>query len=100
LYGKEHYHRPSRFLKELPDELTHHLKLAPKPFKFKSSAAPALQPDIGVAIGQKVRHVTFGLGIVLATEGYGAHARVQVSFEQAGAKWLVLAYANLTYIND
>ena len=28
-------------------------------------------------------------------EGSGAHARVQVNFESAGAKWLVLAYANL-----
>ena len=28
-------------------------------------------------------------------EGQGEHARVQVQFEQAGSKWLVLAYANL-----
>ena len=29
-------------------------------------------------------------------EGSGAHARVQVNFEEAGSKWLVLAYANLS----
>ena len=28
-------------------------------------------------------------------EGRGSHARIQVNFEDAGAKWLVLAYANL-----
>jgi len=28
-------------------------------------------------------------------EGQGEHARVQVRFERAGSKWLVLAYANL-----
>jgi DNA helicase-2/ATP-dependent DNA helicase PcrA len=28
-------------------------------------------------------------------EGQGAHARVQVNFEEAGTKWLVLSYANL-----
>ena len=28
-------------------------------------------------------------------EGNGSHARVQVQFEDSGAKWLVLAYANL-----
>ena len=28
-------------------------------------------------------------------EGAGEHARVQVNFQHAGAKWLVLAYANL-----
>jgi len=32
---------------------------------------------------------------VLNCEGQGAHARVQVNFEAAGTKWLVLTYANL-----
>jgi DNA helicase-2/ATP-dependent DNA helicase PcrA len=43
-----------------------------------------------------VRHASFGEGVVVDAEGSGAHARVQVNFENAGAKWLVLAYANLT----
>ena len=38
---------------------------------------------------------TFGMGIVLDQEGRGKQARVQVNFEDAGSKWLVLAYANL-----
>jgi DNA helicase-2/ATP-dependent DNA helicase PcrA len=46
-------------------------------------------------LGQRVRHATFGTGIVTDSEGAGAHARVQVNFEDAGSKWLVLAYANL-----
>ena len=49
----------------------------------------------GVRLGQRVRHGKFGEGIVLNSEGSGAHARVQVNFERAGSKWLVLAYANL-----
>jgi len=32
---------------------------------------------------------------VLSVEGQGAHARVQVNFATAGAKWLVVAYAGL-----
>jgi DNA helicase-2/ATP-dependent DNA helicase PcrA len=32
---------------------------------------------------------------VLGIEGQGEHARVQVNYNGAGAKWLVLAYANL-----
>jgi len=32
---------------------------------------------------------------VLGFEGAGAHARIQVNFERAGAKWLVMSYANL-----
>ena len=38
----------------------------------------------------------FLAGVVMDAEGGGAHARVQVNFESGGAKWLVLAYANLT----
>ena len=46
-------------------------------------------------LGQRVRHGKFGEGVVLNYEGSGAHARVQVNFESAGMKWLVMSYANL-----
>jgi DNA helicase-2/ATP-dependent DNA helicase PcrA len=46
-------------------------------------------------LGQNVRHPSFGAGVVTDVEGSGAHARVQVNFDGAGSKWLVLAYANL-----
>ena len=49
-------------------------------------------------LGQRVRHANFGEGVVIDAEGSGAHARVQVNFENAGAKWLVVAYANLTVL--
>ena len=49
----------------------------------------------GIALGTNVRHATFGMGTVTDIEGNGAHARVQVNFDEAGSKWLVLAYANL-----
>jgi DNA helicase-2/ATP-dependent DNA helicase PcrA len=50
------------------------------------------------ALGQRVRHGKFGEGVVLSLEGDGAHARVHVNFAAAGAKWLVVAYANLEAI--
>ena len=37
----------------------------------------------------------FGAGTVTDIEGDGPHARVQVNFDDAGSKWLVMAYANL-----
>ena len=46
-------------------------------------------------LGQRVRHPMFGDGVVLTYEGEGRHASVQVNFEDAGSKWLVLAYAKL-----
>ena len=51
--------------------------------------------ELGVRLGQRVRHGKFGDGVILNCEGQGAHARVEVNFETAGTKWLVLSYANL-----
>ncbi|MEN1728263.1 MAG: hypothetical protein AAGJ52_07460 [Pseudomonadota bacterium] len=42
-----------------------------------------------------MRHPRFGLGTVVTIEGQGANARIQINFESAGAKWLVLGYASL-----
>ena len=53
-------------------------------------------PSGGLKLGQRVSHASFGVGVVMDCEGNGAHARVQVNFENAGSKWLVLAYANLS----
>ena len=49
----------------------------------------------GISVGQNVRHPSFGTGFVTDVEGSGTHARVQVNFDEAGSKWLVLAYAKL-----
>jgi DNA helicase-2/ATP-dependent DNA helicase PcrA len=42
-----------------------------------------------------VAHGKFGEGTVVRFEGQGPHARVEVNFERAGSKWLVLEYARL-----
>ena len=39
-----------------------------------------------------------GEGVVLNYEGSGEAARVQINFDQAGTKWLVMAYANLEIV--
>lgn len=46
-------------------------------------------------VGQTVRHPKFGYGTVLSFEGEGPQARIQINFEQAGSKWLVVQYARL-----
>jgi DNA helicase-2/ATP-dependent DNA helicase PcrA len=48
-----------------------------------------------IYLGQVVEHPSFGQGVIMNYEGAGSSARVQVNFEEAGSKWLVLAYANL-----
>ena len=97
LHGMETYNRPSRFLHELPRELLHEVR--PRVQVSRPMYAGRFVDDGGSAsplkLGQRVRHATFGEGVVIDAEGSGAHARVQVNFENAGAKWLVVAYANL-----
>ena len=97
LHGTETYNRPSRFLHELPRELLHEVR--PRVQVTRPLYAGRFVDDGGdaaaIKLGQHVRHATFGEGVVIDAEGSGAHARVQVNFENAGAKWLVVAYANL-----
>ena len=101
-YGREEYHRPSRFIAEIPDEFLAEVRAKAR-FKAPTSISPANQhrvsskiEETGFSIGQWVSHTKFGQGIIVGAEGSGAHTRVQVKFEKEGEKWLVLAYANLT----
>ncbi|MGH8040521.1 MAG: DNA helicase II [Rudaea sp.] len=97
LHGTETYNRPSRFLHELPPALLHEVR--PRVQVSRPLYAGRFVDDGGDAsplkLGQHVHHASFGDGVVIDAEGAGAHARVQVNFESAGAKWLVVAYAHL-----
>ncbi len=96
LYGTDNYGTPSRFIREIPEELLEEVRPALAVSRPVYRRGPVNQPEPGgVKLGQRVRHGKFGEGVVLNSEGSGAHARVQVNFEDAGTKWLVLAYAKL-----
>ncbi len=100
LHGRESAPLPSRFIAELPGELMRELR--PRMTISRPVAVPPRpmieEPVAGLRLGQRVQHARFGEGVVLNYEGAGAHARVQVNFEREGAKWLVVAYANLQAI--
>ena len=121
LHRQDSYPSPSRFLREIPAELVEEVRLgggaaipgsggpgARGGARWPGRAFAAYPTDAGgnahpgadhpVALGQRVRHGKFGEGVVLRLEGDGAHTRVHVNFAGAGAKWLVLAYANLEVI--
>ncbi|MBF0256944.1 MAG: DNA helicase II [Gammaproteobacteria bacterium] len=88
LYGKETYPMPSRFLREIPRELTEEVRSRPR------VSRPVFNDDfsfeqVGFQLGQRVRHAKFGEGVVLNAEGQGPRARVQVNFEGVGCKWLM-----------
>jgi DNA helicase-2/ATP-dependent DNA helicase PcrA len=95
MHGEQRFSVPSRFLREIPAELIEEVRPAmvvSLPIYRRAESAPQVG---GVRLGQRVRHGKFGEGVVLNSEGSGAHARVQVNFEREGTKWLVVAYANL-----
>ncbi|MBN3063776.1 DNA helicase II [Pectobacterium aquaticum] len=98
LYGKEAYHRPSRFVGELPEECVEEVRLrasVSRPVNHQRLGTPITQNDSGYKLGQRVRHAKFGEGTIVNLEGSGDHARLQVAFQGQGIKWLVAAYARL-----
>jgi len=103
LHGMDNFSQPSRFISEIPDEYVEEIRprvqvsrpVQTRTRRTRTRGSIATGADMGVRLGQRVRHGKFGDGVILNCEGQGAHARVEVNFETAGTKWLVLSYANL-----
>jgi DNA helicase-2/ATP-dependent DNA helicase PcrA len=96
LHGRDDYAIASRFLHELPPHLLEELRARFSVTRPQAATEPAVsEAGPGFDLGQQVVHDKFGSGVVLAYEGEGASARIQVNFAEVGSKWLVAAYANL-----
>ena len=119
MHGQTRYNIPSRFLKEIPENLLKFLHPVQEPAdtgrlsgeksyrtgalisnskpRMKGSASGILDSDNSKwSIGQNVLHAKFGEGIIVNCEGGVSDGRVQVKFSQYGIKWLSLEYAKLT----
>jgi DNA helicase-2/ATP-dependent DNA helicase PcrA len=94
LHGKENYHRPSRFISEIPSHLIKEIRLRSSVTRpvSRSPIPHTLQPDLPFTLGRRVVHKKFGEGIVLAYEGSGNDVRVHVKFQDVGSKWLMASY--------
>ncbi len=112
LHGQTRYCTASSFLDEIPEQLLRHLGQRPSGRavpgasggwsggggKASAERSENALPS-GLRIGLNVHHAKFGAGVIVASEGRGADARVQVNFGGAtGMKWLALEYAQLTPI--
>ena len=96
LHGSDRFAHPSRFIREIPAELVEEIRPRINVSRPVTASRPGGNGSInGIKLGQRVRHGKFGEGIVLNYEGEGSQARIQVNFDAAGTKWLVMAYANL-----
>jgi DNA helicase II / ATP-dependent DNA helicase PcrA len=108
VHGLDTHSAPSRFIKEVPPDAL--AEVRPRVQAPRAVTGSAMRrepresavrfrleepPPPGMRLGARVRHGKFGEGVVLNVEGSGPHARVQVSFERQGTKWLMMQYANL-----
>ncbi|XPE67811.1 3'-5' exonuclease [Shigella boydii] len=97
LYGKEVYHRPSRFIGELPEECVEEVRLratVSRPVSHQRMGTPMVETRRLQARPAR-RHAKFGEGTIVNMEGSGQRSRLQVAFQGQGIKWLVAAYARL-----
>ncbi len=106
LYGDAALGEPSRFLDDIPTDLlsgnvARKQAKAEKYFKrvtrWESSPAPAVVTRY--RSGQRVRHKSFGEGIVIDSKVSGGEEEVNVAFEAVGLKRLVASLANLEILN-
>ncbi|WP_068711390.1 DNA helicase II [Vibrio tritonius] len=101
LYGQDKYHKPSRFIRELPEECLDEVRMKAQVSRpttggrFSQTAVKENFNETGFTLGSRVKHPKFGEGTIINFEGSGPQSRVQVAFNGEGIKWLVTAYAKL-----
>ena len=113
LFGSTNRNMPSRFLKEIPEELCSFegYRRAPAKSEYSSgrtsyldinaySKAPAAPKTSAAkyAAGQKVSHKVFGEGLILSVKPMGGDMLLEVAFNTVGTKKLMAAYAKLTVL--
>jgi DNA helicase-2/ATP-dependent DNA helicase PcrA len=109
-FGRTEPARPSRFLEDVPHALLTEIDVFGQevhgsvrtPLRPKVRWAPAEAPSGGAnggtrsyRGGEKVRHPRFGVGTVVGVSGEGPKAELTVVFAEAGAKRLLVKFANL-----
>ncbi|RIK11465.1 MAG: ATP-dependent DNA helicase PcrA [Acidobacteria bacterium] len=119
LFGTYGSNPPSRFLSEIPSELTREIGTDPgrwsesvsgvRTSRSAISRAPQGGPDriarkperaapISLSLGDDVVHNKWGEGVVIGLEGEGDDAQALVRFPSVGEKRLLLAWAPLAKV--
>jgi DNA helicase II / ATP-dependent DNA helicase PcrA len=103
-WGRPAYHKQSRFLSEVPEELIDWRRdaaAATPPASERLARRPGVQalgnrPVPSLSPGDRVNHDAYGLGTVLSVEGRGDDPEAKIDFGgDYGIKHLVLRYAPL-----
>ncbi|MEC7864385.1 MAG: UvrD-helicase domain-containing protein, partial [Pseudomonadota bacterium] len=110
MHGNNNFLIPSRFIGEIDDDLLEPIrtnyntaykshikqKINTQDFEDYSQETDAdnfSQEDsyTYIKIGQRVRHMKFGKGVILSYTGKGDNLKIHINFESYGKKWLVLS---------
>lgn len=111
IFGKTQFNPRSRFLDEIPEEIVD-LGYMPrqeptarsrKPIISKEMKSTAsIAADVGktktdevFAVGDKVKHITFGDGEIVSVKPMGSDWMYEIIFETVGTKKLMATYAKL-----
>jgi len=123
LFGATDYYPPSRFLAEIPEELTNVLGAGAErgrtmssgrrdPVRHRQAVVEAAMRSstmrapsgasgaegMGLRVGDDVAHDKFGEGVILELAGEGDKAEAVVHFRDVGEKRLLLAWAPLAKV--
>ena len=113
LYGSTNSNRPSRFLNEIPEEYLENIGQL-NSNSFSSFSKPAYTPNTKSSVssyskpaqsgatsfkaGDRVKHKTFGDGMVISAENIGSDVLMEIAFDKVGTKKLMAKFARLTKI--
>ena len=116
LYGSTNRNMPSRFLKEIPEELCNCSSAVKLPSitpttekrntnafassflkTSVSSSKPTAQSDVKYTVGQQVTHKTFGTGMIISVTPIAGDTMLEIAFEQVGTKKIMANFAKLTF---
>lgn len=101
IYAKVQEQEPSRFLKEIPEECCHRIEKTLKTVpadRLAEKRARVLKPALLYAVGARVKHPKWGVGVVRDCYGDGEDQKITVNFPNIGIKRLALKFANLQKI--
>lgn len=121
LFGSSTHNMPSRFLKEIPEDLLDEKKMAPRPKKedvkarrdkermeefnrfkhsiFKEANAPEKTANLDYAVQDRVEHRKFGKGTILSIMPMGNDMKLEINFDNEGVKNLMAVHAKLTKLS-
>ncbi len=122
LFGSTKYNPPSRFVREIPEELlkvsgtgmrrpqanvminngeqSYTVSSVNRGFSSAKPGRPKINTGVSNAgkykVGDAVGHKIFGTGVILSAQAMGNDMLLEIAFDKAGTKKIMANYANLT----